>query len=106
MISERKLNRLIGEGRNARRLGLSKSACPYPINDTGRRCAWLAGWNEVDMESTPFTCIDYARAEAEFLVGETKQTHVIVDMRDHLAVIPAKSTDYAKASILEVVDAN
>jgi ribosome modulation factor len=106
MISEQKLKRLIGEGRNARRQGLGKDACPYPINDTGRRCAWMAGWNEVDMESTIFTEINAAREEAGFLASQTKQAHVIVDMRDHLAVMPAKSTDYAKASILEVVDAN
>jgi ribosome modulation factor len=104
MMSERKLNRLIGEGRNARRGGVSKSACPYPVNDTQRRYSWLAGWNEVDMESTPFTCIDSAREEAALLAGQTKQAHVIVDMRDHLAVMPAKSTDYAKASILEIIE--
>jgi len=103
-MSERKLNRLIGEGRNARRSGLGKDACPYPVNDTGRRCAWLAGWNEVDMESTPFNCIDAAREEAAFLSGETKQAHVIVDVGESLAVMTDKSTDYAKANILEIIE--
>ena len=39
------------EGRTARTLGQSPRACPYSTLDLRRRCLWLGGWNDADMEA-------------------------------------------------------
>ena len=37
-------------GREARRLCIAKRGCPYGIRDLRKRCWWMAGWNDRDME--------------------------------------------------------
>lgn len=38
-------------GKTARTLGQSQRACPYSALDLYRRCLWLGGWNDTDMEA-------------------------------------------------------
>uniref|UniRef100_UPI0040475947 ribosome modulation factor n=1 Tax=Pseudomonas sp. TMP25 TaxID=3136561 RepID=UPI0040475947 len=40
------------EGRTARTLGQSRWACPYSTLDLHRRCLWMGGWGDADMEQT------------------------------------------------------
>lgn len=41
------------EGRAARFSGASRFSCPWGLHDMYRRCLWMAGFNDVDMELRP-----------------------------------------------------
>ena len=104
MTNQQTLSRLIGEGRNARRKGRAKSACPYIEVNMFKRHAWLAGWHDQDIElaHTPFTDIDAAGEEAKFLRDKAGKAHCVVDMGEHFVVVPADTVSYAEANIMEI----
>lgn len=39
------------DGRIARQSGKGRNACPFAALDIRRRCLWLGGWHDADMEA-------------------------------------------------------